>query len=155
MESHGMTVASSAFSQGQPIPSRFSCDGDDISPALEWSGAPDGTESFAVIMDDPDAPGGMFVHWVYFNIPPTVSSLPEAVEAAENPAPGGSQGTNGFRRIGYGGPCPPRDTHRYFFKLYALDAMLDIEPGSTKKQFLAAAEPHILAGTELMGTYSR
>lgn len=154
-QANGMEISSPVFENEGAIPPRFSCDGDDVSPPLSWSGAPEGTRQFALIVDDPDAPGGTFVHWVYYNIPADASGLPEAVAAEAHPAPGGTQGRNGFGRIGYGGPCPPGGTHRYFFRLYAVDTNLDLEPGRTSADLRAALEGHVLAQVELMGTFSR
>jgi Raf kinase inhibitor-like YbhB/YbcL family protein len=150
-----MQVTSSAFAEEQMIPPRFTCDGEDVSPALEWSQVPEGTQSFALISDDPDAPVGTWVHWVYYDIPAQLRSLPEAIPADEQPAAGGTQGVNDFRRIGYGGPCPPGGTHRYYFKLYALDARLDLPPGASKQQVLDAMAGHVLAEGRLMGRYKR
>jgi hypothetical protein len=144
-----ITITSPAFAEGEPIPAKFSCDGEDISPELVWSGIPEGTASLALIMDDPDAPMGTWVHWVLFNLPPGSAGLPEGAAGL------GEDGNNSWKRTGYGGPCPPGGTHRYFFKLYALDTTLDLEPGATKKALEKAMEGHILAQAELMGTYSR
>ena len=148
-------ITSPAFTQAQPIPSRYSCDGENISPALAWSEPPAATQSFVLIFDDPDAPGGIWVHWVLFNIPAAARSLPEAIPPDPTLADGSIHGTSSFRSLGYGGPCPPGGTHRYFFKLYALDAALQLGVGATKAQVLAAMEGHTLAETELMGTYTR
>ena len=144
-----MTLTSPAFSEGDPIPIQCSCDGTDISPELIWSGIPEGTASLALIMDDPDAPVGLWVHWVLFNIPADSPGLAEGVTGQ------GEDGQNSWKRTGYGGPCPPGGTHRYFFKLYALDIKLDLEAGATKEALENALEGHILAQVELMGTYSR
>lgn len=144
-------LSSPAFTSGERIPSKYSCDDQDISPPLRWEDPPEGTQSFALIFDDPDAPGGTWVHWVLFNLPPDLRELPEQAGL-----PAGSQaGQNSWRRQGYGGPCPPRGTHRYFFKLYALDARLNLKAGTNKAQLLQAMEGRILAQAELMGTYSR
>jgi Raf kinase inhibitor-like YbhB/YbcL family protein len=150
-----MQITSSAFHEGEAIPRKYTCDGDDVSPPLSWSGAPEGTESFALIADDPDAPVGTWVHWVIYDLPAGVTSLPEGVEAAERPQVGGINGISNFRRLGYGGPCPPSGTHRYFFKIYALDTMVGLPSGATKKKLLQAMEGHILAEAQLMGKYSR
>mgnify|MGYP006303857519 FL=1 len=150
-----MQLTSSAFEQNQPIPQKFSCDGQNISPALSWEGVPEETESFVLICDDPDAPGGTFVHWVYYNIPAAVKSLPEAVANDPQPGPGGLQGKNSFEKTGYGGPCPPGGTHRYFFKLYALDFQVDSPAGLDKQKLLKAIDGHVIAEAQLMGTYSR
>ncbi|RMF57675.1 MAG: YbhB/YbcL family Raf kinase inhibitor-like protein [Calditrichaeota bacterium] len=148
-------VTSSAFEEGGLIPSKYTCDGADVSPPLSWTAGPKGTQSFALICDDPDAPMGTWVHWVMFNLPADTLSLDEAVPREKVLPTGAKQGTNDFRRIGYGGPCPPSGTHRYFFKLYALDSTLEAEPGITKAQLLEAMEGHILAEGRLMGKYSR
>lgn len=150
-----LKLISPAFKHGGKIPKRYTCDGEDISPPLKWVGVPKGTKSFAIICDDPDAPMGTWVHWVYYNIPAQVRSLPENIAPKENPAIGGIQGINDFKRIGYGGPCPPWGTHRYFFKLYALDEMLDLPSGLTKEELLKRIEGHILDKAVLMGIYSR
>jgi hypothetical protein len=150
-----MKIISSAFSEGGGIPSKYTCDGQDISPPLEWKDAPGDTKSFALISDDPDAPGGTWVHWVAFNIPPTAAKLEENIKHDREFANGMKQGSNDWPKIGYGGPCPPSGTHRYYFKLYALDTMLDIKPGATKEQLLKAMKGHVLAEARLMGKYKR
>ena len=150
-----MKLVSSAFSEGGMIPSQYTCDGKDISPPLQWSDVPEGVKSFALICDDPDAPMGTWVHWVIYNIPDTLRQLPEAVPATEKLSDGTLQGKNDFKRFGYGGPCPPGGTHRYFFKLYALDTKLDLAPGATKAQLLDAMKGHILAEAQLIGKYGR
>jgi Raf kinase inhibitor-like YbhB/YbcL family protein len=150
-----LTVASSAFPAGGPIPSVHTCEGKDISPPLAWTDSPAGTESFALISDDPDAPMGTWVHWVLYNLPPSTRQLPEAFPTKAQFPDGTRQGMTDFQRIGYGGPCPPSGTHRYYFKLYALDAVLDLASGATKPQLEAAMQGHILAQAELMGTYKR
>ncbi|MDH7485501.1 MAG: YbhB/YbcL family Raf kinase inhibitor-like protein [Anaerolineae bacterium] len=148
-------LTSTAFVQGKPIPRKYTCDGQDISPPLSWGDPPAGTRSLALIADDPDAPAGTWVHWVLYNLPATSRGLPEAVSSDAELADGSRHGRNSWRRLGYGGPCPPRGTHRYFFKLYALDTVLDLKAGADKGQLLKAMEGHILAQAELMGTYSR
>ncbi len=148
-------LISSAFSGGEAIPRRYTCDGEDLSPALAWEDAPEGVASFALIMDDPDAPVGTWVHWVLFNIPGTARSLEEGMAPDAQLADGSRHGSNSWGRLGYGGPCPPSGIHRYFFKLYALDEALDLEPGASKEDLLEAIQGHVLAQTELMGTYSR
>jgi Raf kinase inhibitor-like YbhB/YbcL family protein len=148
-------LTSTAFKHGETIPRKYSCDGQDISPPLAWGDPPQGTQSFALIMDDPDAPAGVWVHWVLYNLPAGSRGLPEAVPPDAQLADGSRQGKNSWGRVGYGGPCPPRGTHRYFFKLYALDRALDLAAGATKEQLLKAMEGHILAQTELMGKYTR
>jgi Raf kinase inhibitor-like YbhB/YbcL family protein len=148
-------LSSAAFKEGQPIPKQYTCDGVDISPPLEWSGVPKNAKTLAIICDDPDAPSGTFVHWVLYNLPADDMGLIENVPTTETIKGGGMQGKNDFRKIGYGGPCPPSGTHRYFFKLYALDGELDLKPGATKNDLLKAMEGHIVAQGQLMGTYSR
>lgn len=148
-----LDVSSSAFKHESAIPSRYTCDGQDMSPPLQWSKGPPGTQSYAIIMDDPDAPNGTFVHWVMWNI--IGHQLQENIPLQASLTGGGAQGTNSFKDIGYGGPCPPSGTHRYFFHLYALDRTLDLEPGATKQGLLDAMNGHILAQGELIGTYSR
>jgi Raf kinase inhibitor-like YbhB/YbcL family protein len=148
-------LTSTAFAPGEPIPTKYSCDGEDISPPLQWSDPPQGTQSLALIADDPDAPVGTWVHWVLFNLPAEARSLLEAVPPDAERPDGSRHGENGWGRLDYGGPCPPSGTHRYFFKLYALDTMLDLDAGAGKKQVLQAMEGHILTETELMGVYSR
>ena len=148
-------LTSTAFTQGEPIPRKYTCDGQDISPPLQWSDPPSATQSLALIADDPDAPVGVWVHWVLYNLPASSRGLPEAVPSDAELADGSRHGRNSWRRLGYGGPCPPRGTHRYFFKLYALDTMPDLAAGADKKQLLKAMEGRILAQAELMGTYAR
>jgi Raf kinase inhibitor-like YbhB/YbcL family protein len=150
-----MQITSTAFIEGSMIPSKFTCDGWDISPPLEWKDIPAGTKSFALISDDPDAPMGTWVHWVVYNIPPTITGLGENVKPDKEFKNGMRQGNNNWPKIGYGGPCPPSGTHRYFFKLYALDTMLDLKSGATKAQLLEATKGHVLAETQLMGKYKR
>ena len=148
-------VTSAAFENGGMIPRKYTCDGEDISPSLEWGALPEGTASLALISDDPDAPMGTWVHWVLFNLPPETRTLPEKIPALKNLPDGSLQGTTDFRRIGYGGPCPPGGTHRYYFKLYALDSLLDLKAGATKKEVEKAMKGHILGQGTLMGTYKR
>lgn len=151
-----MKLTSTAFDHGQTIPRHYTCQGDDVSPQLEWDSLPEGTESLALICDDPDAPGGTWVHWVLYNLPPLANGLPEGVPADQSLPDGSLQGRNDFKRIGYGGPCPPPGKpHRYFFKLYALDTMLDLEPGASKASLIRAMGGHILAEEHLIGTYGR
>jgi Raf kinase inhibitor-like YbhB/YbcL family protein len=155
-ESAKLTVSSSAFEQSQPIPVKHTCQGDDVSPPLKWDGAPANTKSFALICDDPDAPGGTWVHWVIYNLPPGASSLAENTAKSETLPNGAAQGRNSFQNIGYGGPCPPGGkAHRYFFKVYALDTVLALEGHPDKEKLLAAMKGHILAQGQLMGTYQR
>jgi len=142
-----LAITSPAFENNRPIPSKYTCDGDDVSPPLNVEGSPEGTESLVLIVDDPDAPMGTWDHWVVWNILPT-----EKIE--ENSVPG-TEGLNDFRRHSYGGPCPPSGTHRYFFKVYALKTKLNLSPDSRKKDIERAMEGHILAKGEIVGLYSR
>jgi Raf kinase inhibitor-like YbhB/YbcL family protein len=151
-----MKLTSMAFADGEPIPMRYTCDGADVSPPLQWSEVAPGTKSFALICDDPDAPVGTWVHWVIYGLPATTRELPEMVAATETLPDGAKQGLNDFRRVGYGGPCPPPGRpHRYFFKLYALDAGLALNARASKPDLLRAMAGHILAEAQLMGTYQR
>ena len=150
-----MEIKSSAFENNGMIPKLFTCDGNDISPPLMWDSIPDGTQSLALICDDPDAPMGIWVHWVIFNIRPVPKELPAKVLPQGVTPFGAKQGINDFGKIGYGGPCPPSGTHRYFFKLYALDTKLNLDNGISKKQLLEAMKGHILASAELVGKYKR
>lgn len=150
-----LQLNSTAFGDGDMIPRKYTCDGPDVSPPLSWTGIPEGTRSLALICDDPDAPMGTWVHWVAFNIPPAVDHLPEGIPRQNELPAGGMQGRNDFRRVGYGGPCPPSGTHRYFFKLYALDAELDLDSKATKADVERAMQGHILAQGQLMGRYKR
>jgi len=145
-----LTLTSDAFANGQSIPAKYSCVGKNISPALSWNESPVGTKSFALIVDDPDAPMGTWVHWVLFNIPASTQSLQENADSSAMTA-----GKNSSGNTRYDGPCPPSGTHRYFFKLYALDSTLSLSPGATKEQVLKEMEGHILAQGELMGTFSK
>ena len=148
-------ITSTAFSEGSMIPKRYTCDGEDVSPPLAWTGVPEGTNSLALICDDPDAPVGTWVHWVLFNIPADMQEVPANIPPEKIIKNGARHGTNDFRKFGYGGPCPPGGTHRYYFKLYALDTEIDLESGITKAQLLKAMEGHILAEGQLMGRYKR
>lgn len=149
-------IATLAFVAGAIIPIDYTCDGADRSPALTWKGAPKETKSFVLIMDDPDAPMGVFVHWVMYDIPPTVTELPENMPKDEKLLNGAKQGITDFGRVGYGGPCPPRGVpHRYYIKLYALDAMLNLAPKANRAMVDKAMEGHILASCEYMGKYKR
>lgn len=149
-------IKTTAFNPGQAIPQKYTCDGPDVSVPLSWADPPAGTKSFALIADDPDAPMGTWVHWVLYDLPSESRRLPEGVAKQETLSDGSKQGVNDFGRIGYGGPCPPPGKpHRYFFKLYALDAKLNLPPRATKPQIVAAMKDHILAEAQLMGTYKR
>ena len=151
-----LQVSSTDFSSGGTISQQFTCDGGDISPALRWNEPPAGTLSFSLIADDPDAPAGTWVHWVVFDLPGNTRSLPQNVEKKEQLESGARQGRNDFGKIGYGGPCPPRGSlHRYFFKVYALDAKLNLKAGATKQDVERAQQGHVLAQGEYMGRYGR
>lgn len=145
-------LISPAFEQNKNIPVRFSCKGADIAPPLTWQHAPATTKSFALICDDPDAPKGTWVHWVVYNLPANITSLSENSNIASL---GGIEGINSSNKNGYNGPCPPSGTHRYFFKLYAVDTMLTLKPGATKEELLQALQGHIVGEAELMGTFSK
>jgi len=148
-------IKSPAFVPGGKIPGKYTCDGMDISPPLAWTSGPEGTKTFALICDDPDAPMGTWVHWVLFNLPADIIELRENVPPERELENGAKQGMNDFRKIGYGGPCPPGGTHRYYFKLYALDTEINLEAGATKSELLKAMEGHILVEGQLMGRYER
>jgi Raf kinase inhibitor-like YbhB/YbcL family protein len=145
-----LTINSPAFSHKGAIPARFTCDGQDINPSLEFGNLPPNTRSLALIVDDPDAPVGTWVHWVVWNIPPYVREIKEGCVPEEV-----RQGVNDWKRNSYGGPCPPSGNHRYFFKLYALDSTLELPPSTTKAALERAMKGHVLAQGELMGTYRR
>jgi Raf kinase inhibitor-like YbhB/YbcL family protein len=151
-------VLSTVFDDGGPIPPKYSCEGSNISPPLNWDLSqlpiPNGG-SMAIICDDPDAPGGTWIHWVIFNLPPETRSLPEMVMPREQLENGAKQGANSWGNIGYSGPCPPSGTHRYYFKVYVLDIKLDLPAGTTKGELLKAMEGHVLDEGQLMGTYTR
>jgi Raf kinase inhibitor-like YbhB/YbcL family protein len=150
-----MELKSPAFGEGSMIPKKYTCDGQDISPPLKWTSVRDGTKTLALISDDPDAPGGTWVHWVIFNLPGDTRDLAESTPHVKELPNGAKQGTNDFGKIGYGGPCPPGGTHRYYFKIYSLDTDLDLKAGATKAQLLQAMKGHILGEGQLMGKYKR
>ena len=150
-----MQITSNAFTKGGNIPARFTCDGVDISPELAWSGLPEGTRTLVLICDDPDAPMGTWDHWVMFNIPASVAGLPEDAKRQNLKDQGIVEGTNSWGKTGYGGPCPPSGTHRYTFKLYALDSALRLDSTAAKKDVERAMEGHVLGRAQLMGRYSR
>jgi len=150
-----LKISSQAFQESGMIPRKHTCDGEDVSPPLAWTGVPDGAKTIALIADDPDAPMGTWVHWVLFNLPANVKELAGATPPDKELSSGAKQGKNDFRRIGYGGPCPPGGTHRYFFKLYALDITLNLAAGATKADLLKAMQGHVLAEGQLMGKYKR
>ena len=151
-----LKVFSPAFERGQELGSRYTCDGENVSPPIEWGKGPENTKFYVLICEDPDAPGDRpWIHWILYNIPASTDSLPENVEKEQRLSDGAIQDINDFKQYGYGGPCPPGGTHRYFFKVYALDTVLKAGPGLSKKKLLREIEGHILARGELMGTYSR
>jgi len=151
-----MQIQSSAFNEGETIPKKHTCEGEDVSPQLSWSGVPGGAKSLAMICDDPDAPVGTWVHWVLFGIAPDATELPEGVPDGETAPGGATHGRNDFGAVGYGGPCPPPGpAHRYYFKLYAVDNEPALEPGATKADVMRAIEGHVLAEGRLMGRYQR
>jgi Raf kinase inhibitor-like YbhB/YbcL family protein len=149
-------LSTKAFPVAGEIPKKFTCMGADVSPALAWTDPPQGTRSLALIMDDPDAPVGTFTHWLLYDLPATAENLPEGLAKAEEVPGGGRQGRNDFGRLGYGGPCPPPGKpHRYFFRLHALDTVLNLKPGAGRGEIERALQGHILAQAELMGTFRR
>ena len=152
-----LKISSPAFAPGEIIPRKFTCDGDNLSPLLHFSGIPPKTESLALICDDPDAPRGTWVHWVVFNLPPNTAELPEGVKiGTEKSLAGATEGVNDFGKTRYGGPCPPPGpAHRYFFKIYALDCRINLDRRATKTDVEKAMQGHILAAGELMGKYKR
>jgi Raf kinase inhibitor-like YbhB/YbcL family protein len=150
-----MNLESTAFTHNDLIPSQYTCDGEDISPPLSWNDPPSTTKSLVLICDDPDAPMQTWVHWVVYNLPPQTRSLSENVPTGKSLSGGGLQGINDFGKVAYGGPCPPKGTHRYFFKLYTLDTIFNLDAGATKAKVEAAMKGHILAQAELIGRYNR
>jgi hypothetical protein len=150
-----MQITSVAFKDGEDIPQKYTCEGEDVSPPLKWSATPEETKTLTIICDDPDAPMGTWVHWVVFNIPGDIVGLPECIPPERKMDNGTIQGMNDFKKIGYGGPCPPSGTHRYFFKIYALDTELDLPFGVTKSHVMLSMEGHVLDEAHLMGTYRR
>jgi Raf kinase inhibitor-like YbhB/YbcL family protein len=154
-----LKLISAAFAHAAEIPRRYTCDGQDVSPPLAWSGVPEATKSLALVIDDPDAPDPkaprmVWVHWVLYNIPPSATGLAEGVAASRLPV-GAREGTNNWQRTGYGGPCPPIGRHRYFHRLYALDALLPDLAHPEKAKLEKAMAGHIIAQAELIGTYAR
>lgn len=155
-EPSGLSLTSDGLVPGQPVPRRFTCDGEDVSPAVSWEGAPPETETYVLILDDPDAPGGGYTHWIVFNIPVGVSSLPEALPQIERLFNSGVQGMNDSGGIGYHGPCPPPGRmHHYRLTLYALDTALDLDPGVPPQRILESMRGHILDKAELISPYQR
>jgi hypothetical protein len=148
-------IESSAFREGEIIPSKYTCNGENISPPLRWINAPKGTKSFAIINDDPDAPAGDWVHWVIYNIPAGIHELKEGASSKKLLPKETIEGITDFRKTGYDGPCPPSGIHRYYFKLYALDAVLHLQAGVTKMQLLNAMQGHIISKTTIIGRYQR
>jgi len=150
-----LQIKSTVFEQGEIIPKKYSCDGENVSPPLNWSDIPKGTKSFALILDDPDAPAKIWVHWIIYNIPADQRSLDEYIPDGERLANGALHGTNDYQKFGYRGPCPPGGTHRYSFKIYALDSMLNILPGLSKQKLLSAMKGHVIEQGKLIGRYAR
>ena len=149
-------VTSGSFQTNQVIPKKFTCDGENLSPSLAWSNLPVGSKSLAIVCEDPDAPAGNFLHWLIFNIDPVIGGLPEGVSEKSSVIGLALQGKNGFGKVGYGGPCPPRGaTHRYFFRIYALDKTLELNSGAARPDLAKAMQGHVLGEGELMGLYSR
>ncbi len=149
-------LVSGAFENNSPIPERYTCDGEDVSPPLSWEGVPSGAKSLVLIVVDPDAPGGEFTHWVLYDVPPDLDSLPEGIPSVGEVEGVGVQGVNDFGRLGYGGPCPPPGKpHRYVFRLYALDIELSLPPGASRSEVEEAMSEHVLAVGELVGLYGR
>jgi Raf kinase inhibitor-like YbhB/YbcL family protein len=149
-----LTLSSSAFSMNGPIPMQYTCEGAGTSPPLAWAGVPEGTKSLVLLVDDPDAPGRTFTHWVVYDMPPTTRGLPEAVTKGDLPS-GAQLGKNDYERESYGPPCPPRGRHRYFHKLYALDVVLKEPSGRSQADIERAMRGHVLAETQLVGTYQK
>lgn len=152
MPQQGFTLTSPAFNDGAGIPVKYSCDGEDVSPRLEWTHPPENTRSYALVVEDPDAPSGTFTHWILYDLPPQMTDLPEG---ASGP---GTSGRNDFQEIGFGGPCPPpgHGEHRYFFRLHALDVEhLGLAKDATRKELDAAIEGHVIGTAELMGRFQR
>jgi hypothetical protein len=148
-------ITSPVFEDGGEIPEKYTCDDLDVSPPLEWIDVPENTKTIAIVCDDPDAPMKTWIHWIIFNIPGDVTGLPENVPPEKELENGAKQGMNDFHKVGYGGPCPPSGTHRYFFKIYALDITLDLPAGVSKSHLMIAMEGHVISESHLMGTYTR
>jgi Raf kinase inhibitor-like YbhB/YbcL family protein len=154
-EKKSIVIESASFIQNQSIPSKYTCDGPNVSPPLEWKNIPEKAKSIVLICDDPDAPAGVWVHWVCYDIPPVKTSIFEGIPKSDSLPMGGKQGITDFGSIGYGGPCPPSGTHRYFFKIYAIDRLLGLPAGKTKKDIERAIKGHILAQGQVIGVYSK
>ncbi|MFN2576701.1 MAG: YbhB/YbcL family Raf kinase inhibitor-like protein [Pyrinomonadaceae bacterium] len=148
-------LVSAGFTDGQPLPRQYTCSGVNVSPPLEWTGVPKSAKTVAIIADDPDAPSGTWGHWVVYNLPAETIGMVENLPATDDLKGGGFQGRNDFGNVGYGGPCPPSGTHRYFFKIYALDNELTLKPGATKAELEKAMESHVVGQGQLMGTYRK
>jgi Raf kinase inhibitor-like YbhB/YbcL family protein len=150
-----MRISTPAFHEAGTIPAKYTCDGENISPPLEWADVPAEAKTLALIMDDPDAPKGLFLHWLLYDIPVSEKGLTEGVGTVDATAGGGKQGRNGFGNVAYGGPCPPSGTHRYFLHLYALDAALGMPAGAGRQDVEKAMRGHVLGQADLMGRYAR
>lgn len=150
-----IALESAAFAAGTSIPSRYTCDGEELSPAVQWEAVPDNTQTLILVVDDPDAPGQAFVHWLVYNLPPATRELSEALPKEPDLALGGVQAKNDFGKHGYGGPCPPSGTHRYVFRLFALDTTLNLQSDTSKQEIIEAMQGHVLASGELIGLYRR
>ncbi|EEF57031.1 YbhB/YbcL family Raf kinase inhibitor-like protein [Pedosphaera parvula] len=151
-----LKLSSASFSDGQPIPEKYTCEGKNFSPPLSWNGGVPGTKTFALTCVDPDAPGGTWTHWIIYNLPENVTELPENISKVEAPPSGGRQGVNSFHKVGYSGPCPPRgQTHHYIFEVYALNEQLQLKSKASRKDFEAAIKGHVLARGRLVGTYQK
>ena len=156
IKNNGIALGSSAFETGATIPRKYTCDGENVSPPLRWSSVPTATKVLALIADDPDAPGGTWSHWVIYDLPPNATALGENMPKTESLTNGAKQGVNDFQQVGYGGPCPPSGpAHRYFFRLYALDRILELKPKANRQQLLAAIQGHSVGEAELVGRYQR
>ena len=153
--SGSIKLTSTAFKEGEPVPPQYTCDGVNVSPSLEWSGVPKSAKTLVIFADDPDAPAGTWVHWVLYNLPADNIGMVENLPATDELRAGGFQGKNDFGKIGYGGPCPPSETHRYFFKIYALDSELPLKAGATKAEVEKAMEGHVVTQGQLMGMYQK
>lgn len=150
-----ITIESRDFKEGEPIPSKFTCEGSNISPQLSWTCETEGVKTYVLIVEDPDSPSGNFTHWIVYNIPSRVNSLMQNSTPTKNVPDEILMGTNDFGRIGYGGPCPPSGIHRYFFRMYGLNTAVHLDSGATKREVLKKMEGHIIARGELMGTYQK
>jgi len=150
-----LQVISTAFTFDQTVPPKYTCDGENVSPPLAWTGVPDEAEALAVIVEDPDSPSGDFTHWLVYDLPANETGLPEGIARQREIYGHGRQGKNDFKQTGYGGPCPPKGSHRYVFRVFAYDSPLNLEPGATKEELLDALDGHVLAEGSLTGRYMR